>query len=73
MVVSDNKMKLAEKTIDSITRLNLKSGTGVEIHIINQADGKKRLVIEKAKERLTLEHEEISDFIALFNDFLESI
>ena len=52
MVVSDNKMKLAEKTIDSITRLNLKSGTGVEIHIINQADGKKRLVIEKAKERL---------------------
>lgn len=73
MVVSDNKMKLAEKTIDSITRLNLKSGTSVEIHIINQDDGTKRLVIEKAKERLTLEHEEISDFIALFNDFLESI
>ncbi len=66
-------MKLAQKTTDSITRLKLKSGTSVEIHMIDQDNGTKRLVIEKAKESLSLEHEEISDFLALFNDFLESM
>ncbi len=66
-------MKLAQKTTDSITRLKLKSGTSVEIHMIDQDNGTKRLVIEKAKESLALEHEEISDFLALFNDFLESM
>lgn len=66
-------MKLAQKTTDSITRLKLKSGTSVEIHIIDQDNGTNRLVIEKAKESLALEHEEISDFLSLFNDFLESM
>lgn len=66
-------MKLAQKTTDSITRLKLKSGTSVEIHMIDQDNGTDRLVIEKAKESLALEHEEISDFLALFHDFLESM
>ena len=66
-------MKLAQKSTDSITRLKLKSGTAIEIHIIEQDHGTNRLVIEKAKESLALEHGEISDFLALFNDFLENI
>ncbi len=73
MAVGEIKMKLAQKTTDSITRLKLKSGTSVEIHIIDQDNGTNRLVIEKAKESLALEHEEISDFLSLFNDFLESM
>ncbi len=66
-------MKLAEKSIDSITRLKLKSGTTIEIHMISQDKGINRMVIEKGNESLSLEQEEISDFITLFNDFLESI
>ncbi|MHA2244462.1 MAG: hypothetical protein ACXADY_05795 [Candidatus Hodarchaeales archaeon] len=66
-------MKLAQKSTNAITRLKLKSGTAVEIHIIDQDNGTKRLVIEKTKESLALEHGEISDFLALFNDFLDSI
>jgi len=66
-------MKLAEKSIDSITRLKLKSGTTIEIHMISQDKGTNRIVIEKGNESLSLEQEEISDFITLFNDFLESI
>lgn len=73
MTVGDNKMKLAEKSIDSITRLKLKSGTTIEIHMISQDKGINRMVIEKGNESLSLEQEEISDFITLFNDFLESI
>ena len=65
-------MKLAEKTIDSITRLKLKSGKSIEIHIIKQDNGIDRLIIEKDNERLSLEHGEISDFIALFNNFLQN-
>ncbi len=72
MAVGDGKMKLAEKTIDSITRLKLKSGKSVEIHIIKQDNGIDRLIIEKDNESLSLEHGEISDFIALFNDFLQN-
>ena len=64
-------MQLAEKTIDSVTRLKLKSGVAIEIHIISQDNDINRIVIEKAKESLILEQEEISDFIALFKDFLE--
>lgn len=66
-------MQLAEKTIDSITRLKLKSGTAIEIHMISQEKGTNRMVIEKGKESLSLEQEEISDFISLFNDFLENV
>ena len=66
-------MKLAEKTIDSITNIKLKSGKNVEIHIIKQDDGINRLIIEKDNERLSLEYAEISDFIGLFNDFLQNI
>ncbi len=73
MTVGDSKMKLAEKSIDSITRLKLKSGTTIEIHMISQDKGTNRIVIEKGNESLSLEQEEISDFITLFNDFLESI
>jgi len=73
VTVGDSKMKLAEKSIDSITRLKLKSGTTIEIHMISQDKGTNRMVIEKGNESLSLEQEEISDFITLFNDFLESI
>jgi len=73
VTVGDSKMKLAEKSIDSITRLKLKSGTTIEIHMISQDKGTNRIVIEKGNESLSLEQEEISDFITLFNDFLESI
>ncbi len=66
-------MKLAEKTIDSITSLKLKSGKSVEIHIIKQDNGIDRLIIEKDNQSLSLEQEEISDFVALFNNFLENI
>ncbi|MFX0014887.1 MAG: hypothetical protein ACFFB2_00190 [Promethearchaeota archaeon] len=66
-------MKLAEKTIDSVTRLKLKSGTAIEIHMINQDNKASRLIIERDDKGLTLENDEISDFIALFNEFLEGI
>ncbi|MFX1282674.1 MAG: hypothetical protein ACFFB5_03430 [Promethearchaeota archaeon] len=65
-------MQLAEKSIESITRLRLKSGTAIEIHMITQNKGTNRMVIEKGEESLSLEQEEISEFITLFNDFLES-
>lgn len=67
-----NKMKLAEKSIDSITRLKLKSGTAIEIHMITKDKDVNRLIIEKGDESLSLDQEEISDFLSLFNDFLES-
>ncbi len=73
MTVGDGKMKLAEKTIDSITRLKLKSGRSVEIHIIKQDNDIDRLIIEKDNERLSLEYGEISDFITLFKDFLHDV
>ncbi|MFX0122406.1 MAG: hypothetical protein ACFFAE_02130 [Candidatus Hodarchaeota archaeon] len=68
-----NKMKVAEKSIDSITRLKLKSGTAIEIHMITQDEDINRLIIEKGDESLSLNQEEISDFISLFNDFLENM
>ncbi|UCE13238.1 MAG: hypothetical protein JSV04_13765 [Candidatus Heimdallarchaeota archaeon] len=66
-------MKLATKTFDSITRLKLKSGTTIEIHKIKQDNGNDQVVIEKGTDRLVLEQHEISDFITLFKDFLESV
>jgi hypothetical protein len=66
-------MKVAEKSFDSITRLKLKSGTAIEIHMITQDKDSKQLIIEKGDESLSLDQEEISDFISLFNDFLESM
>jgi hypothetical protein len=66
-------MKLVEKSIDSITRLKLKSGTTIEIHMITQDKDVNQLIIEKGNERFSLNQEEISDFISLFNDFLESM
>ena len=66
-------MKLAEKTFNSITRLKLKSGTTIEIHMIKKDNDFNQLIIEKGEERLALEQEEINDFISLFNDFLENI
>ncbi len=66
-------MKVAEKSIDSITRIKLKSGTAIEIHKIIQDEGINRIIIEKGDESLSLTQEEISDFISLFNDFLESM
>jgi len=66
-------MKLAAKTFDSITRLKLKSGTTIEIHMIKQDNGNDRLVIEKGTDSLILEQQEISDFISLFKEFLESV
>ena len=65
-------MELAEKSFDSITRLKLNSGTAIEIHMITQDGDNSQIIIEKGDERLTLKQEEISDFISLFNDFLES-
>lgn len=65
-------MKVAEKSIDSITRLKLNSGTTIEIHMITQDGDKNRIIIEKGDESLTLNQDEISDFISVFNDFLES-
>ena len=66
-------MKLAAKTFDSITRLKLKSGTAIDIHMIKQDNGNERLVIEKDEKDLVLEQHEISDFITLFKEFLENI
>lgn len=66
-------MKLAAKTFDSITRLKLKSGKAIEIHMIKQDNGNDRLVIEKGTDSLILEQQEISDFISLFKEFLESV
>ena len=66
-------MKVAEKSIDSITRLKLKSGTAIEIHMITQDKDLNRLIIEKGDESLSLDQEEISDFLSLFTDFLESM
>ena len=53
-------MKLAAKTFDSITRLKLKSGMAIDIHMINQDNGNNRLVIEKDTNSLVLEQHEIS-------------
>ncbi len=68
-------MKLAEKSFDSVTLLKLKSGVQVAIHLVNQEKGNKQLVIENPEEneKLILEQNDISDFLSLFNEFLESI
>ncbi len=66
-------MKLAEKTIDSATCLRMKSGAKVDLHVITQDDGSKSLVIEKDDHKLVFRQAEISEFVALFSDFLNSI
>jgi len=65
-------MKVAEKSIDSITRLKLNSGMAIEIHMITQDGDNNQIIIEKGDESLTLDQDEISDFISVFTDFLKS-
>ena len=66
-------MKLAEKTVDSATCLRMKSGIKVDLHVITQDDGSKSLVIEKDDHKLVFQQDEISEFVALFSDFLNNI
>jgi hypothetical protein len=66
-------MKLAEKTVDSATCLRMKSGVKVNLHVITQDDGSRSLVIEKDDHKLVFQQDEISEFVALFGDFITSI
>ncbi|MFX0184379.1 MAG: hypothetical protein ACFE95_14960 [Candidatus Hodarchaeota archaeon] len=69
-------MKLAEKIVDSTIGLKLKSGTNFEIHVIKYENGETGLILEnldEAGQRLVLVHQEVSDFMALLNDFLHVV
>ncbi|MHA1971966.1 MAG: hypothetical protein ACTSW1_03165 [Candidatus Hodarchaeales archaeon] len=66
-------MKLTEKSIDSCTKIRLKSGECIEIHLITNDSGTKSLVLEKDDSALVLERQEVEDFVKLFSEFLEDI
>ena len=66
-------MKLAEKTVDSATCLKMKSGIKVNLHVITHDDGSRSLIIEKDDHKLVFRQDEISEFVALFSDFISSV
>lgn len=66
-------MELTEKTIDSCTRIRLKSGESIEVHLITNDTGKQSLIFEKKDSSLILGHKEIIDFINLFTEFLNEM
>ena len=65
-------MKLTERIVDSTTGLKMKSGSIVEIHIIQAESGEKSLMISDENESLTLDQDDIDSFIDFFGKFLES-
>ena len=65
-------MKLTERIIDSTTGLKMKSGSIVEIHVIQAESGEKSLMISDENESLTLDQDDIDSFIDFFGKFLES-
>jgi len=66
-------LELTEKTIDSCTRIRLKSGESIEVHLITNDTGKQSLIFEKKDSSLILGHKEIIDFINLFTEFLNEM
>ena len=65
-------MKLTERIVDSTTGLKMKSGSIVEIHIIQAENGEKSLVISDENGSFTLDQDDIDSFIDFFGKFLES-
>jgi len=65
-------LKLTERIVDSTTGLKMKSGSIVEIHIIQAESGEKSLMISDENESLTLDQDDIDSFIDFFGKFLES-
>ena len=65
-------MKLTERIVDSTTGLKMKSGSIVEIHVIQAESGEKSLMISDENESLTLDQDDIDSFIDFFGKFLES-
>ena len=65
-------MKLTERIVDSTTGLKMKSGSIVEIHIIQAENGEKSMMISDEKGSLTLDQDDIGSFINFFGKFLES-
>jgi len=65
-------VKLTERIVDSTTGLKMKSGSIVEIHVIQAESGEKSLMISDENESLTLDQDDIDSFIDFFGKFLES-
>jgi hypothetical protein len=65
-------LKLTERIVDSTTGLKMKSGSIVEIHIIQAESGEKSLMIGDENGSLTLDQDDIDSFIDFFGKFLES-
>ncbi|MHA1206563.1 MAG: hypothetical protein ACTSRJ_02805 [Candidatus Hodarchaeales archaeon] len=65
-------MKLTERIVDSTTGLKMKSGSIVEIHIIQAESGEKSLIISDENGSFTLDQDDIDSFIDFFGKFLES-
>ncbi|MCK4848846.1 MAG: hypothetical protein KAT16_07485 [Candidatus Heimdallarchaeota archaeon] len=65
-------MKLTERIVDSTTGLKMKSGSIVEIHIIQAESGEKSLMISDENGSLTLDQDDIDSFVDFFGKFLES-
>ena len=66
-------MKLTEKIIDSTTGLKMRSGSIVEIHVIqNEQNDERSLVITHDEGKLELDHQDITKFINFFKKFLEN-
>ena len=72
MNIEEFKLKLTERIVDSTTGLKMKSGSIVEIHIIQAESGEKSLMISDENESLTLDQDDIDSFIDFFGKFLES-
>jgi hypothetical protein len=65
-------LKLTERIVDSTTGLKMKSGSIVEIHIIQAESGEKSLIISDENGSFTLDQDDIDSFIDFFGKFLES-
>ena len=65
-------MKLTDRIVDSTTGLKMKSGSIVEIHIIQAESGEKSLMISDENGSLTLDQDDIDSFVDFFGKFLES-
>ena len=65
-------MKLTERIVDSTTGLKMKSGSIVEIQVIQAESGEKSLMISDENGSFTLDQDDIDSFIEFFEKFLES-
>ena len=65
-------MKLTERIVDSTTGLKMKSGSIVEIQVIQAESGEKSLMISDENGSFTLDQDDIDSFIDFFGKFLES-